>query len=405
MNLDMEIQIRLILLLSSNYCLFIEAASVALVTEVRHLVGYDAGNPFEHVAGSACCLDSSIEVADIKTCKLHCHQEKTCGSYLFAANERQCFLISEDSNFHPSDGPHGCERRCVAQELCEAFVFSPSSRLCFLIRFVAGGSTGEALEPSVRPNSDRVFGLVRDDSMGSLQASISRSLLRTRENRQFRLQELAEKHRNSATPEAASLAESNAVHTDARERQLHGFSAQLLIALLVTAGVLLLGLLALYRTAWRQREPALSVPRIQSTVRSSEAADPSASPVCKSWQDDAAEGASASTAPTESMAMEEEGANAALATTPSSKDSTSISESITPLVTIEKTQGASFGETLSPPKGSFKLGGLCVWREREMLVPVRRSVEFAGPTNYPVAGQVSSHVRSRPQQLVKASQS
>lgn len=38
--------------------------------------------------------------------------------------------------------------------------------------------------------------------------------------------------------------------------------------------------------------------------------------------------------------------------------------------------------------------------DREMLVPVRRSVDYAGPTNYPVAGQASPHARGTPQKLL-----
>ena len=56
---------------------------------MSHMAGDEAGNPveFEHVAGSACCLDHAFDADGVDACKSYCAERQECGSFLFAPGE------------------------------------------------------------------------------------------------------------------------------------------------------------------------------------------------------------------------------------------------------------------------------------------------------------------------------
>mmetsp|Transcript_38226 Transcript_38226/g.110397 ORF Transcript_38226/g.110397 Transcript_38226/m.110397 type:complete len:535 (+) Transcript_38226:65-1669(+) len=146
------------LLTSYVGCIAAHSVPLSAVAERQHLDSYEAAGSIQHVAGSACCLDVNVKATGHEVCRRSCMERETCSAFAFLPDpdESQCVLTSQkESNFLPVDSPRGCEHRCVDRADCEAFVFSPSTRLCFLIRFLAGANA------SLQPAQDRVFGLVR----------------------------------------------------------------------------------------------------------------------------------------------------------------------------------------------------------------------------------------------------
>lgn len=378
------------------------ASSFPLVADVKHIDGYEAWGPYRHVAGSACCLDFSIEADGPEACKMYCSNMQSCGAFLFQNGE--CYLVSKDSNFQPVDGPGGCERRCAERDLCEAFVYAPSSGLCFLVYFPTHASA-IPWNSSIRPASDRVFGLVRDRYAETVQTDVgaaNRSLPLLGRNdvriNQFRDTSMQEEH--SLPPMEFAWS-----------GELFELSYTILGSALATAvffffatSVILLG----------QSGSAKARPRW---------------PEMDGWYEDGACNVDISTAslvvsspgcptnvPEETRYLDE----TPLVTTPQRPaDADQISErESSPATDARDDEGSKVALSLptscisvlktdphcnlacdTPPKTAP------LWRERvreepAKTVPSQRSMCFAGPTNYPVSGDVSPNALGTPMKLL-----
>lgn len=422
----------------------VNAVSLSLLSDVNHLVGYDANHPFEHVEGSACCLESSMEVDDVENCKQHCLQTEGCGSFLFASSEGQCYLISQESNFQPVDNPDSCKRRCVEQEACHAFVFTPSNHLCFLVRFTGQTHNGTADAASVQRAEDRIFGLVRDFPTGSIQAAISSSVLRASATdsrvsgsitNMLGSASIAAEPHSISVGVAAGPQSTTTVGTRRHDRWgqtiLHGQLGSVLVGIVCVAFSMVLGLLgraAFATSALRLLAPPSPKPQGSDVTRGKH----TNSLVVAISVPTAMDSLQLLPAPVNATNIEQcnadsrEGAHFPPATVkcvaecwpltpPPSRETASSEESSPPPVVAAKMSmfmNSKIREDISPPKvAAVKLTRLsgdvfstpCKatmdWRQREMLVPERRSVDFAGPTNYPVPGEASPHARSMSRKL------
>mmetsp|Transcript_41065 Transcript_41065/g.81048 ORF Transcript_41065/g.81048 Transcript_41065/m.81048 type:complete len:449 (+) Transcript_41065:34-1380(+) len=134
---------------------------------VQYTVGYEAAGHFKHVSGSACCVQPPFKVDSPGACRQTCLSLVNCGAFIFSPATSDCYHADQEANLSPVDGPDACERRCRGQADCEAFVFAPSTQLCYLVQFTQD-SLGLEWNVSVRPAEDRIFGLVRDRKTGIL---------------------------------------------------------------------------------------------------------------------------------------------------------------------------------------------------------------------------------------------
>jgi len=413
------------------------AQSLALVANVTHMVGYEAEQPFEHVNGSACCLDVSIEVGSLEACRSHCVKDGECGSFLFNAAERQCFLISQLSNFQPVDGPRGCERRCVEQKECEAFVFQPSNKLCFLIQFTVPEFGGAARSASIGSAQDRIFGLVRDCQSGGIQAEISRSLLGDGGHNDSVARVASEvvsgeeespstAMNGSSMPlglEVASHAGSNGDGAGCWDACLGSVLAAIaLVAFASFVGVMGRAMCVIPRP----RLPEVPVISLSPTkpiqlarngrssvlekgVKAEGAMAKSTSPTAKATTSNKETTIVAAAAVGAPLHKERPPCLRSEQTVPSSSSRTlaaSTSSASTATTKILKTvvpasSDTERGRVASAVKVSTSACSEGVMRmlsqavpPAKAFVPVRRRVDFAGPTNYPVAGETSPHARS-----------
>lgn len=418
------------------------AQSLALVANVTHMIGYEAEHPFEHVNGSACCLDVSIEVDSLEACRSHCQKDAECGSFLFNAAERQCFLVSQFSNFKPVDGPHGCERRCVEQKECEAFVFQPSNKLCFLIQFTAPELGGAARRASIGPAQDRIFGLVRDCVSGSIQAEISRSIL-------------GDGGQNDSVARVPSKAVSGeewgattAIHESSMPLDLEVTSressdydgTECWDALLgsVLAAISLIGFASLMGLMGRAmfvipRPPLPEVldishsPRkpnqidrasvMEKSVTAEGAMPKTTSPTSKATTSNkkialvagAVDGAPSQKEPSQCLRSEQIAPTSstsrrtlAAVTSSTSGVTPSICKPVAPASSDPEPSRVASAVNVSTSacsEGVMRMFSQAV-PPVKAFVPVQRRVDFAGPTNYPVAGETSPHARSTPQKVL-----
>lgn len=387
-------------------CHVVDGRALSLVSDARHMVGYDVVKPFEHVDGSACCLDFSVDAAELDSCKRICFESDGCGSFLFTSADRQCYLISQESNFEPVSSPSGCERRCVEQEACEAFVFQSSSHLCFLVRFDGSDATETILTASVRPASDRIFGLVRDGAEGSIQAAISRSLLR------------AGNQSTAAELPSESLAAKDIVPVDAAASRGDTYASILGSAMAGASLASFVALLALLVKAGcaspRPRLLEVDVPQISSnpSLPDTEVSTPVVTAEATPQRRHTASIPvliRATTPPRDASAalvaqVTSDTPQARVSSPAASKDASlavaevghgAIAPSVPPAPSDSCASVTEIVQGISPPKATYK------WRVREMAsVPVERRVSVAGPTNYPVAGEASPFARSTPQKVL-----
>lgn len=422
----------------------VDEHTISLLSNVSHLAGYEATSPFEHVEGSACCLDAAVHANGMEACKNHCVQQQGCGSFLFSRDEGQCYLISEHSNFQPADGPQACEQRCGEQKACEAFVFTPSTQLCFLVRFAEEVSTPH--KASIRPADDRIFGLVRDTPSGSIQAAISRSLLRHEEadgerafistiyplaaakshtgnvsncssaagaqNGDMSVQGLPMNTSWQSTVQTLSnlsvVAQSLTIDpNDISPRFLHKRLVSVLAAFLLAA------LAAVARFPMRGRVIILaqlrrdcSVGCTDDSTRVGQSLRPTSGAVACDVGSPSSKGEilqplspQVSTAPPSPEAVDSETEKASQASEDSpnpesirQRCAASQDDLFGPGASSETCRESP--QVVTMPKADF------TWRERQELVPERRKVGFVGATNYPVTGEVSPHARAAPPKLL-----
>jgi hypothetical protein len=348
-----------------------------LVTNVSHMIGYEAASPFEHVKGSACCLDLSLQAHDVEACKRYCVASTDCGSFLYSAAERACFLISQDSNFEPADDVNGCQRRCAEREACEAFVYALSTRLCFLIRFPQQGPAATSSSASIRHAGDRIFGLVRDCPAGGLQAAITSSLSEVGVKGEDIPRGIEiERNASSLSPLSSSITSvvngsfndvsrvqfhpvrllgterNNAINTDSGIGESWFSDALLGTVLAVITLIVFAALICLLgKAAVATERPRIAELSILPETHCEEVVAPN------------------------------------LAAEPGMIDAGHV-PARKPSNTLRGNHGASLGKTIY------------ILREIDVNAPARRRVDVAGPTNYPVAGEASPYAGGRPQKLL-----
>lgn len=440
--------------------------SLSLISNVTHMHGYEADSPFEHVNGSACCLDFAIQVDAPETCKSLCMEREACGSFIFAPDESQCYLISQESNFDPVDSPRSCERRCAKREACEAFVFTPSSRLCFLIRFEGNGT---ALKALVKPASDRIFGLVRERSTGKLQivdggsngsAPVPNTDASETHSTSFKVTEIPlthavgnvenpvhqlqdsktilrkhekQKERNSRaqmsriTGMEASYVQGTVAGADGSDASISGstvlpaflgvliawVAVAALVSLLVRAGfaiplpdtfLQLVGSNAHRRS--KLGSPTLPAPSVRRPVPAAAGEASLVDP--KDTKEKAAENEAMPTSPV-SKAEKHSPVSAEKTAAPIAKNTLGLSLPVAKASSqklnseagdVAGSDGQPHDDSVSVVTPRMAVKADFTWRDKETLVPVRhRCVDVAGPTNYPVFGETSSHARAAPVEL------
>lgn len=410
--------------------------SLSIVSNVSHIVGYEAESPFEHVVGSACCLDLVIEATGTEACESYCAEEPDCGSFWFKAEEGQCYLMSHGSNFEPAIGPHACERRCVDEKSCEAFVFAPSTQLCFLVRFA--GEVSQRTQASVKQADDRVFGLVRDTSSGTIQAEISRAFLG--DGGRSDLANISAAAVGTHTGTMSEVIQGLPQGYGESAASLHGRLMSVLTAFVLAALVAVARLCDRYRCLvpagqfGKVCDLSLAILKrlrnrgalpckdenirlgllVQSAMPSACSPDDSAadlSPLspCRGTIPMEVDGANTSETPASKMVESPESAEKTFQVLDTDVFDSSAS--------ILKEPCRECTQVVTTPKADF------TWREREATVPKRRSVDMVGATaypvflpdrrdvdmvgvtNYPVPDEASPHARGAPRKLVEADRS